>query len=649
MLLLKCSSKTAQRDLLYALQNSNQPVAVNQNSSAIQNGQQLPQRKIGQFVTRLLPNTNRPSRWFIENLLHELYRHQQQMATPVSVSLLQSLTLLARNEQLIKLNEMLSVFILKRIDEILMISNGSMNVPQQQQLYIVDLVKMLGNLNNYTAIESVHRKLMMNHSSSPSSTTMTFTTIGIIHAYRESINRLQVQKYLMEMFENSHSHGSSSSSSCQIRQEIVQLLINNVDRIFYNEQQQRPEKKRWPKYDFNQLDEILAQNLRNSSNNCVHHLIVEYFQRKTNKKSHQYIREYESKQNYDSASFDFCISESNDVKCDYVQKIGNDMIDMIVKKSISTPKPLSANQSLSIIYTKYSIDINLSSSSSSSSPSTSSNTRLTLGHLNVYQTAFAHQQQLRMEFDNVYNAETMLLGYWNITELTNRTKHVDIIQIKLNIPTIILWSKRYPHQLVYTKMMNVNILITLKKLIDPNTINHHRNQQQQPDQHLNHAKKQLKINFDIKTNVELMATSLAWKNSIELESRFQYESIQPISTDPFNNDHGGGNSRSHNHNHNGFVIESDNNNQSSANVHPFTEELFIENSLQYLGSEWFHHEIELFREFNKRFDPQCNTWIDESSSTSYGSYRQTISFWNSTLVQRNLLSLSLYEGQPDMD
>ena len=79
--------------------------------------------------------------------------------------------------------------------------------------------------------------------------------------------------------------------------------------------------------------------------------------------------------------------------------------------------------------------------------------------------------------------------------------------------------------------------------------------------------------------------------------RFQYESIQPISTDPFNNDHGGGKSRSHNHN--GFVIESDNNNQSSANVHPFTEELFIENSLQYLGSEWFHHEIELFREFNK--------------------------------------------------
>ena len=38
--------------------------------------------------------------------------------------------------------------------------------------------------------------------------------------------------------------------------------------------------------------------------------------------------------------------------------------------------------------------------------------------------------------------------------------------------------------------------------------------------------------------------------------RFQYESIQPISTDPFNNDHGGGNSRSHNHNHNGKSLSS---------------------------------------------------------------------------------------------
>ena len=30
-----------------------------------------------------------------------------------------------------------------------------------------------------------------------------------------------------------------------------------------------------------------------------------------------------------------------------------------------------------------------------------------------------------------------------------------------------------------------------------------------------------------------------------------------------------------------------------------SSDLFIENSLQYLGSEWFHHEIELFREFYK--------------------------------------------------
>ncbi|OTF71505.1 hypothetical protein BLA29_005897 [Euroglyphus maynei] len=242
MLLLKCSSKTAQRDLLYALENSNLSNSTNQLNQH--------SRRISEFVARLLPYTQRPSRWFIENILHELYRRQlmqSEQATIESSILLQSLTLLAKNEQLTKLSEILNIFIMKRIDNLLV--NDSFFNESITNVHLVDLIKMLGNLDNYTAIESVHRKLM-NHSSS----TITFITIATIHAYRRSINRSTVQTYLAEMFHH--------TGSCQIRQEIVQLLIDNVDMIFMEQKQRINEEKRWPKYSFNRLDEILAQNLR---------------------------------------------------------------------------------------------------------------------------------------------------------------------------------------------------------------------------------------------------------------------------------------------------------------------------------------------------------------------------------------------------
>ncbi|KAH9422398.1 hypothetical protein DERP_003074 [Dermatophagoides pteronyssinus] len=613
MLLLKCSSKTAQRDLLYALEN----IYVNSNLTIITDHHH--QRKIDEFVTRLLPYTQRSSRWFIENLLHVLYRRQQMNivngSSSISTTLLQSLTLLAQNEQLIKLNEILSNFILKRIDDLLIVWNDNLLKNQTlnsnvELIYLVDLIKI---------------------------------------------------------------------------QEIVQLLIDNVDRIFIEQQTKRfnenyndldndEDEKRWPKYNFNQLDEILAQNLRNSSNNCVHHLIIEYFRRKSNKKSKNYLNEYEIRQNYNSLSFDFCLSEILNVKCDYVQKIGNDIINMIIKKSILLPKlQLSSiiNQS-SIIYTKYSIDLNLSSSTTTTTSLSNHNKRLTLGHLNVYETFdndddddenYVNNHQLRMEFDS-YNGQTLSLGYWNISSIKsnlavdndkeksslNKTSATesDIIQIKLNIPTIILWSKRYLHQLLYSETMNTNILITLKLI---NLINDHKQpqpeQQPQPtssnidndfrsNSRLNHAKKQLKINFDIKTNVELMANSLAWKNSVELEIYSLLWKIHLINNQQQQKHH-------HNLHHESHHLF-DSNLKNLTIIDPSSSssssDLFIENSLQYLGSEWFHHEIELFREFYKRFDTQCNQWIDES-------YRQTILFWNSSLIQRNLLSLSLYEGQPD--
>lgn len=226
-LLLKSSSKTAQRDLLYAFQNHKSI-------------------KIAENVVRLLSQTSKPSRWLIENLAFEIHHKNSNHA--IKTILLQTLAILAQNEQLIKLRELLCMHIVKRINEAT-INQSTFAI---SELYIVDLVKILGNLNNYTAIQSVQAQLSRHWPQS------TYITIATIHAYRRSINRSQVQNQLSEYFVN--------YSSCQIQQEIVQMLIDDVDLMLWD----GGLDKKWPTYGFNSLDMTLAKVLRYAM------LILEY-------------------------------------------------------------------------------------------------------------------------------------------------------------------------------------------------------------------------------------------------------------------------------------------------------------------------------------------------------------------------------------
>lgn len=223
-LLLRSSSKTAQRDLLYAFQNR-------ENST---------ERALA--AIRMLAVTSKPSRWLIENLAHET--HHQTGNSEIKTALLQTLTILAQNEQLIKLRELLCTHIVRRINEVVRNETTTGSGVEEAQLYIVDLVKMLGNLNNYTALKSVQEDLSQHWPATH------YITIATIHAFRRSINRSRVQSQLGDYFVN--------HSSCQLQQEIVQLLIDSVDHMLWEATPDR----RWPKYGFNSLDMILANALR---------------------------------------------------------------------------------------------------------------------------------------------------------------------------------------------------------------------------------------------------------------------------------------------------------------------------------------------------------------------------------------------------
>jgi len=220
-LLLQSSSKTAQHILLYSVQN--------------QSSVPLTEKTV--LAARLLTQTYQPSRWLVENLAHEAHHHASNR--PMETLLLQTLTLLAQRGQLVKLKQLLSLHLVRRLRETM---HDAMSA--QSELYTIDLLEMLGNLNNYSALQSVQKDLEARWQGSD------LVTIATIHAYRRSINRSQVQSNLGQLL--------LSTRSCQVKQQIVQLLIDSADQLFW----QQTRDKRWPKYGFKPLDHLLSEELR---------------------------------------------------------------------------------------------------------------------------------------------------------------------------------------------------------------------------------------------------------------------------------------------------------------------------------------------------------------------------------------------------
>ncbi|KAJ6217518.1 hypothetical protein RDWZM_008675 [Blomia tropicalis] len=468
-LLLQSSSKTAQHVLLYGMQNqSNQPTM-----KAI-------------VSARLLAQTYRPSKWLVENLAHET--HHQSGNLPVETVLLQTLTLLAQREQLIKLKELLSVHLVKRVREALQESNAI-----ERELYMIDLLEMIGNLDNYTALQSVQNSLdtyRMNQSH--------LITIARIHAYRRSINRSQVQNRLVQLF--------ADADSCQIKQQIVQLLIDDIDRQFWHP----PRDNRWPKYGFEQLDQILANELRKPSTNCVFHLIIEYYRRKVNVKARKLVHEFaESSQNYNASSFDFCIAERSSYQCDYVQTLetSTSTASVEMKKSISIAntildQDMKMNQNeTSYIHTRHTLSTMIY------------RYKLTIAHLSVIQIRRTNGKiELRAELLQIDQGISIPLGRMQLDrdqvqgneQMSTMTTLSKIVQIKLTIPVKVA-NSRHMMQSDNALLIQMNAAITISLVRDrwnhsDQSANHEPNQ---TGDNVNESKNEITNNLPISLQVHI--------------------------------------------------------------------------------------------------------------------------------------------------
>lgn len=249
----------------------------------------------------------------------------------------------------------------------------------------------------------------------------------------------------------------------------------------------------------------------------MHHLILEYFKRKVNKKAHQHVADFESKQSTNSSSFDFCVNEVFQFKCDFMQWIGTDMASVTVRKSVVVlvaPKQLPhdhtsadddpANKGTTL-YSKYSIGLSVLKY------------KLTVGHLNVIQFSSDSEMKsyLHVEYDS-YRGQTVPVGRFEVShtasdgddsigggdggdrqtgddaELANKVAH-----IKLSLPDVVMWTKKSWHS-DHSLVIHVNALLHVQ-LAHSGPVCH---------ECPHHNMSMLDITADVQTTAEIVTSSL---------------------------------------------------------------------------------------------------------------------------------------------
>lgn len=230
-LILKAGSKIGQQIMFYCVQNE----------------RNVPEKR--EVAARLLATTTHPTRWLMESLAHEMRKLSAGAANnkALEVIVLQTLSILSQSEQLIKLKEMLSTYTVDML--------GGTGYAGGD-----DLVDVIANLDNFTVVEHWRNSQGMlsgdNNNNNinnniNNNNNKEMSTLWTLQFYRHFINRFQVQAHLANIF-------AHPASTCQVKQEVVQLLIDNVDQFLWEE---APTDRRWPKYGFNKLDQIFAKEL----------------------------------------------------------------------------------------------------------------------------------------------------------------------------------------------------------------------------------------------------------------------------------------------------------------------------------------------------------------------------------------------------
>ncbi len=183
----------------------------------------------------------------------------------------------------------------------------------------------------------------------------------------------------------------------------------------------------------------------------MHHLILEYFKRKVNSKASKLVGEFKASHNVTASSFDFCITEASNYKCDYVQVLGNELASVEMRKSISISKPStslwlngssSARPQSTYIYAEHSLSTVISKY------------KLTVAHLSLIQIKSSEgKSRLRVQLqtptgDTIPLANVPLDGsdlhHHQQQQQPTNASAVKIAQMKLTVPVKVAASEHSP-------------------------------------------------------------------------------------------------------------------------------------------------------------------------------------------------------------
>lgn len=176
----------------------------------------------------------------------------------------------------------------------------------------------------------------------------------------------------------------------------------------------------------------------------MHHLILKYFERKVNSKAGKLVEEFKASHNATASSFDFCITEGSNYKCDYVQVLGNELASLEMRKSITISKASShllngssiASPQSTYIYAEHSLSTVISKY------------QLTVAHLSLIQIKSRWgRSRLRVQLQT-QTADTIALANVplddSLFEQAANASAVKIAQMKLTVPVKVAATEHTP-------------------------------------------------------------------------------------------------------------------------------------------------------------------------------------------------------------
>ncbi|KAF8766391.1 hypothetical protein HNY73_019456 [Argiope bruennichi] len=134
---------------------------------------------------------------------------------------------------------------------------------------LINVLEGIGNLKSDRAVFDVLEvsKMCGNNST---------VQIACAHALRHSSHLPLVQQWIQN---------TTTEGNCELLSEIVASLTDTIQ-----DQEMTPDDTLWPRFGFNDIDNLLKDHLRNSS--CSHEEIILYFSRKKNAAANEIAKNY---------------------------------------------------------------------------------------------------------------------------------------------------------------------------------------------------------------------------------------------------------------------------------------------------------------------------------------------------------------------